>query len=59
MWSWKSQGTPFLALIILEHSSNLINGLVAIMPALNISRNFDGLKALFAPVVEKKLTSHP
>ena len=59
MWSWKSQGTPFRALIILEHSRTLINGLAAIIIALNISRNFDGLKALFALVVGKKLTSRP
>ena len=57
MWSWKSQDTPFRALIILEHFKNLINGLAAIMLALNISRNFGGLKDLFAPVVEKKQTS--
>lgn len=57
MWLWKSQGAPFRALIILEHFRNLINGLAAIMLALNISRNFDGLKGLFAPVVEKKQTS--
>jgi hypothetical protein len=47
MWSWKSQGTPFPALIILEHSRTLINGLAAKVLALNISLNFDGLKALF------------
>jgi len=29
------------------------------MLALNILRNFDGLKALFAPAVQKKLTSRP
>ena len=59
MWSWKSQDIPFLALITLEHSRNLINGLAAIMLALNISRNFDGIKDLFAPVVEKKQTNLP
>jgi hypothetical protein len=59
MWSWKGQGTPFRALIILEHSRALINGLAAKMLALNILRNFDGLKALFAPAVQKKLTSRP
>jgi hypothetical protein len=59
MWSWKSQGTPFRALIILEHSRTLIDGLVAKMLALNILRNFAGLKALFAPAVQKKLTSRP
>jgi len=57
MWSWKSQGTPFRALIILEHSRTLINGLAAKVLALNLLRNFDGVKALFAPVVEKKRTS--
>jgi hypothetical protein len=59
MWLWKSQGTPFRALIILERSKTLINGLAAKMLALNILRNFDGLKALFVPVVEKRLKSHP
>jgi len=59
MWSWKSQDTPFRALIILEHSRTLINGLAAKVLALNILRNFDGLQALFVPVVEKNLTSRP
>jgi hypothetical protein len=59
MWLWKSQGIPFPALIILEHSRILIDGLAAKMLALNILQNFDGRKALFAPVVEKKLTSPP
>jgi hypothetical protein len=44
---------------ILEHSRTLIDGLVAKMLALNILRNFAGLKALFAPAVQKKLTSRP
>jgi hypothetical protein len=57
MWSWKRQSTPFRALIILEHSSTLINGLAAKVLAFNLLRNFDGVKALFAPVVEKKRTS--
>jgi len=57
MWSWRSQGIPFPALIILEHSRNLMNGLAVKMLALIILRNFDGRKASFAPVVEKKLTS--
>jgi hypothetical protein len=57
MWSWKSQGTPFWALIILEQCKTLINGLAAKLLALNILLNFDGLKALFAPAVRKKLTS--
>jgi len=57
MWLWKSQGTPFRALIILEHSRILIDGLATKMLALNILRNFDGRKGSFAPVVEKKLTS--
>ena len=59
MWLWKSQGTPFLALIILEHFRILIDGLAVKMLALNILQNFDGRKASFAPVVEKKLTSPP
>lgn len=48
---------PFRVLIFLEHSRTLINGLAAKVLALNILQNFDGLKALFAPVVEHKLTS--
>jgi hypothetical protein len=59
MWLWKSQGTPFRALIILEHSRILIDGSAAKMLVLNMLRNFDGRKALLAPVVEKKLTSPP
>jgi hypothetical protein len=35
----------------------LINGLAAKTLALNILRNFGGLKALFAPVVEKNLNN--
>jgi hypothetical protein len=59
MWSWKSQGTPFRALIILEHSRTLINGLAAKVLALNLFRNFDGRKALFAPAVGKRRSRHP
>jgi hypothetical protein len=59
MWSWKSQGTPFRGLITPEQSRTLINGLAAKMLALNILRNFDGLKALFVPSVQKKLTGRP
>jgi hypothetical protein len=49
MWLWKSQGTPFLALIILEHSRILIDGLAVKMLVLNILQNFDGRKASFCP----------
>ena len=59
MWSWKSQGTPFRALIILEHSRTLINGLAAKVLALNLLRNFDGRKALFALPVGKTPPSRP
>jgi len=59
MWPWKSQDTPFLALIILEHSRNLINGLAAKVLALNLLRDFDGRKALFAPLVGKRPPSRP
>ena len=34
-----------------------MNGLAAKVLALNLLRNFDGVKALFAPAVEKKRTS--
>jgi len=54
MWSWKSQDTPFRALIILEQSRILINGLAAKMLSLNILRNFDGLKAFFCPGCAEK-----
>jgi len=59
MWSWKSHGTPFRALIILELSRTLINGLAAKLLALNISGNFDGLMDLFAQVVGKSPTNRP
>jgi hypothetical protein len=59
MWSWKSQDTLFRASIILEHSRILIIGLAAKVLALIILRNFDGLKALFAPVVGRKLINRP
>ena len=59
MWSWKSQGTPFRALIILEHSRSLINGLAVKVLVLNLLRNFDGRKALFAPPVGKRPPSRP
>jgi len=56
---WKSQGTPFRALTILERSRISIYGLAAQMLALNTLRNFDGRQASFAQVAEKSLTSHP
>jgi hypothetical protein len=58
MWPWKSQGTPFPALIILEHFRNLMNGLAAKPLALNISRKFDGPKVLAVPVVDFALRIH-
>ena len=36
MWLWKSQGTRFPVLIILEHSEGLMNGLAAKMLVLII-----------------------
>jgi class 3 adenylate cyclase len=55
MLPWASKGILLLALIILEPSRNLMNGLTAKMLALNISQSFDGQKAIFAQVAEKKL----
>ena len=54
MWSWKSQGTLFPALIILEHSRILTTGLAPKVLVLNLLRNFDGRKVLFARVVGKR-----
>jgi hypothetical protein len=52
MWSWKTDGTPFLALIIPEHAGHLMNSLAGKMLALTILRNFAAGKVLVSPVEE-------
>ena len=58
IWPWKSQDTPFPALIILEHSMSLKIGLVVKNSVLIILLNFDGLKAFIAQVVDLSRRSH-
>ena len=58
MWSWKSQDTRLLGLIILEQFRVLINGLAAKMLDLIISSNFDGHEVFVVPVVEALRKNH-
>ena len=55
---WRSQDTLLLASIILKHSKRLMSGLVATMPALIISLNFDGREASVAPAVGTLRRNH-
>ena len=58
IWSWKSDGNAFAALIILEHAGHLMNSSTAKMLALTILRNFDAGKGLGAPVEELTRWGH-